>query len=115
MIDPRLEALKRPLPSCIETVKLYDNKYQMNLAHNIIIYLNQCTGRVPTGNPEKEAPARDVARGSLVAAVKYNVQTRYEENKMNFTKADVKAILKEVEDILNVQVDSMYQEQVFSH
>ena len=114
-IDPRLENLRRPLPSCIETVKLYDNKYQANLAHNVIIYLNQCTGRVKNPNNEHEAPATDVARGALIAAVKFNVQTRYEENRMNFTKEDVKEIMKQVEDILNVQVDSMYKEQVFAH
>lgn len=112
LVDPRLANFHKPKVSCIETVKLYDNKTQMDVSHNIIIYLNQLAGK---GQAVEGHNPKDIARGALVSAVKFNVQARYEANKLNFTNEDVKAILKEVEQILKVQVDSMYQEQVFPH
>lgn len=99
-----------PLVSVFDTVKIYDNKSQADVAHDIISFLNNITTR-----QENTYDSKDAMRGALVACAKFAIQTYYENNKRQFTKEHKQKILEDISKIMDTQLSSMCLQQVLAH
>lgn len=101
---------KTPPVAQFDTVKIYDNQHQMAVAGDIINYLFGLTNRY-----EDTFAETDAARGALIAGLKFTMQAYYMTGKRQFTKEDKQKIMKDIEKILDTQLNSMQLQQVFAH
>ena len=93
-----------------ETTLIYTGKNQIRVATDILNFLYTITNR-----QEDTFLYEDAARGALVAAVKFSIQSYYNNNKRQFTKEHKAKILKDVENIIDTQLDSVHLQQAFAH
>lgn len=99
-----------PPVGTFETTLIYTGKNQVRVATDILNFLYVLTSR-----DEDVFLHEDAARGALVAAVKFSIQSYYNNNKRQFTKEHKAKILKDVENIIDTQLDSVHLQQAFAH
>lgn len=91
-----------------QTIRLFANKEQNKIASEITLYLHTITKR-----DEEPIDSSDACRASLVAAAKFNMHTIY--SKRSITKEDKELLMQQFSDILDCQINSNFNEQVYSH
>lgn len=93
-----------------ETFKMFDNKDQIVANNEITIWLNSVTS--PTGRLQ----AVDAAHGTMMAAIRFWISTRYEQNhNMQFSVKDKEELLKLVSDTCDTQLNQLHIQQALPH
>ena len=101
---------KTPPVGAFETALIYTGKNQIRVATDILNFLYAITNR-----DEDTFLSEDAARGALIAAVKFSIQSYYSNNKRQFTKEHKEKILKDVTEVIDTQLNSIHIQQVLAH